>query len=157
MRRSLTSLVVVGSIVVFAACGPNEEDQRKADQARRDSLAADLALREAASDTTQANGDVLGNGSALDIRALTFNQTGRFAVQVGAWRSETKAEELAQLWKRRGYANSSVHSYGDQHTGDVWFRVRLGRMPSRSEADALVNHIRSRHGLVAWVDTISTP
>lgn len=89
-------------------------------------------------------------------RTFEFKESGRFAVQVGSWRSETKAASLVEVWKKRGYSSAYMESYGNESTGDVWFRVRLGRMATRSDADALVNQLKQNHGLSAWVDT-TTP
>lgn len=136
----------------MASCGPTEEDLQKETQARRDSLAQALALREAGADST----DATSIGGVQD-RTFEFKESGRFAVQVGSWRSETKAAKLVDVWKQRGYASAYMESYGNERTGDVWFRVRLGKMATRSEADALVNQVKQHHGLNAWVDTTTTP
>lgn len=131
------------------SCGPSEADLQREDQARRDSLAQALAQREAGTDST-------GVDPVSDM-TFSFNDSGRFVVQVGSWRSETKATSLSEIWKNRGYSQAYIESYGNESTGDVWFRVRLGRMASRAQADALVRQIQERHGLTAWVDTTPTP
>lgn len=151
MRRSLSALFVLGSTITLLSCGPSESDLQNEAKARQDSLAQALAQRDAAVDTTQQS------SATPSPSNFTFGDSGRFVVQVGSWRSETKATELAKVWTSRGYPQTFVESYGNDETGDVWFRVRLGRMPSRSEADALVRLIQERHGLVAWVDTFTTP
>jgi cell division septation protein DedD len=151
MGRLLSALFVVCTTMVLVSCGPSDDEIQKEAQVRRDSLAQALAQREMAVDSTQST------ASSEIPQEFDFSDSGRFVVQVGSWRSETKAEELAGVWKRRGYANAFTESFGNESTGDVWFRVRLGRMPSSSDADALVRLIQDRHGLVAWVDTITTP
>lgn len=151
MRRLLTALFVLGSTITLMSCGQSEADLQRETQARRDSLAQALAAREASPDSSESPSEAPLQSN------FTFTDSGRFVVQVGSWRSETKAGELAEVWISRGYPNAFVESYGNETTGDVWFRVRLGRMPSRSDADALVRLIQQRHGLVAWVDTITTP
>jgi hypothetical protein len=151
MRRSLSTFFAVSATLTLLSCGPSEADQQQEAQARRDSLAQVLAQRESVADSTQSTTETEMQ------QEFDFSDSGRFVVQVGSWRSETKAEELAGVWKRRGYPNAFTESFGNESTGDVWFRVRLGRMPSSSDADALVRLIKDRHGLVAWVDTITTP
>ena len=151
MGRLLSTLFVVGITMALASCGPSEAELEKEAAVRRDSLAQALAQREAEADSTQSTTETEMQ------QEFDFSDSGRFVVQVGSWRSETKAEELAGVWKRRGYPNAFTESFGNESTGDVWFRVRLGRMPSSSDADALVRLIKDRHGLVAWVDTITTP
>lgn len=152
MRRSLTTLLFVGSTIWMAACGPSEEDLQKETQARRDSLAQALAQREVTADSTGSN-----PGSSGTDRTFEFNESGRFAVQVGSWRSETKAASLVDVWKQRGYASAYLESFGNESTGDVWFRVRLGNLASRADADALVHQLKQTHGASAWVDTSTTP
>jgi len=151
MGRSLSALFALGATITFLSCGPSETELQNDALARQDSLARALAQREAGADTTQSSTEI-----PLQT-TFQFGDSGRFVVQVGSWRSETKAGELAEVWKTRGYPQTYVESYGNETTGDIWFRVRLGRMPSRSDADALVRLIQERHGLVAWVDTFTTP
>jgi len=151
MRRSLSALFALGATITFLSCGSSETELQSDTQARQDSLAQALAQREAGADTTQSSTEI-----PLQT-TFQFGDSGRYVVQVGSWRSETKAGDLAEVWKTRGYPQTFVESYGNETTGDVWFRVRLGRMPSRSDADALVKLIQERHGLVAWVDTFTTP
>jgi cell division septation protein DedD len=155
MRRSLTALLFVGSSLFALSCGTSEEDLQNQSQARRDSLAQALAQREAGTDSTATE----ASSSASNNSQVTadFDPSGRFVVQVGSWRSETKASDLVDVWKQRGYDSAYMESYGNESTGDVWFRVRLGNMASRPEADALVNQLKQRHGLSAWVDTMKAP
>jgi cell division septation protein DedD len=151
MRRLLSALFVIGATMTLLSCGPSDADIQNEAQARRDSLAQVLAQREMAADSTQST-----PGSEMQ-QEFDFSDSGRFVVQVGSWRSKTKAEELVNVWKSRGYTNAYIEPFGNESIGDVWFRVRLGRMPSESDADALVRLIQDRHGLVAWVDTITIP
>ena len=151
MRRLLSALYLVGATIALLSCGPSDADIQNEAQVRRDSLAQVLAQREMASDSTQST------PGPETQQEFDFNDSGRFVVQVGSWRSEIKAEELAGVWKSRGYPNAFTESFGNENTGDVWFRVRLGRMPSRSDAEALVRLIQNRHGLAAWIDTITIP
>lgn len=154
MRRLSTTLVLVCISISFIACGKSDEDLRKEEQARRDSLENARALRQAEI-TSEVEGEAKsGNGAAsnLDISTLRFTETGNSTVQVGAWRSETKAEALVDVWKKRGFGQAYMESTGNAATGDVWFRVRLGRMESKSSADALANHVKQKYGVNAWVD-----
>lgn len=155
MSRSVTTLLFVGSILLMSACGTSEEDLQKQSQARRDSLAQALAQRDASADSSGT--DSRPQASGASDRTFAFDESGHFVVQVGSWRSETKASELVDVWKQRGYASAYMESFGNESTGDVWFRVRLGKMASRTEADALVNQLKQRHGLSAWVDTMKAP
>lgn len=163
MRRTIQLLFIVAIGVSVVACGPSEDELRQQDQARRDSLEQAQAMRQAeiADEKIATKG---GSGesadatrpSNLDITTLRFSDSGAFSVQVGAWRSESKANQLADVWKTRGFNAAYVEKYGTDVNGDVWFRVRLGRMDARSSADALVSHVNATYGLVAWVGS-NTP
>ncbi len=161
MRCTIQLLFIVAIGASVVACGPSEEELRQQEQARRDSLERVQALRQA----QIAEAEVAANGgneadsgkkvasSNLDITTLRFSDDGAFSVQVGSWRSEIKANQLADTWKTRGFNAAFVEKYGTDATGDVWFRVRLGRLSSRSNADALVSHVKSKYGVMAWVDS----
>jgi len=159
MRRTIQLLFIVTIGASVIACGPSEDELRQQEQARRDSLERVQAIRQA----QIAEAEAVSNGGAeaetrnestnLDISTLRFVDTGAFSVQVGSWRSETKAEQLASVWKTRGFSASFVEKYGSDASGDVWFRVRLGRLTSLSNADALASHVKSKYGVMAWVDS----
>lgn len=161
MRRTIQLLFIVAIGTSVVACGPTEEELRQQEQARRDSLERVQAMRQAeiADAEATANGganeqaEAEAESASLDITTLRFSDDGAFSVQVGSWRSETKADELANIWKTRGFNAAFVEKYGTDANGDVWFRVRLGRLASRSNADALASHVKSKYGVMAWVDS----
>lgn len=155
MRRPLNTLLFVGFSLLMTACGPSEEDLQMQSQARRDSLAQALAQREAGTDSSAT--EAVPQAAGTSDQPFAFDEAGRFVVQVGAWRSETKASDLVDVWKQRGYTAAYMEAFGNENTGDVWFRVRLGKLVSRTDADALVNQLKQRHGLSAWVDTMKAP
>lgn len=160
MRRTIQLLFIMAIGASVVACGPSEDELRQQEQARRDSLERVQAMRQAqaAEAGVTANGgtegaDNVSDESALDVTTLRFTDDGTFSVQVGSWRSETKADQLADTWKSRGFNAAFVEKYGTDETGDVWFRVRLGHMSSRSQADALASHVKTKYGAMAWVDS----
>lgn len=161
MRRTIQLLFIVAIGATFVACGPTEEELRQQEQARRDSLERVQAMRQAqlaeaeavANDGSESNTEAEAESSNLDITTLRFSDNGAFSVQVGSWRSESKASQLAETWKTRGFNAAFVEKYGTDATGDVWFRVRLGRLASRSNANALASHVKSKYGVMAWVDS----
>lgn len=66
---------------------------------------------------------------------VQYDDTGKFAVQVEAWRSEVKAENRVSSWKEQGFSHSIFAREGDEATGDVWFRVFLGRFSNIEHAE----------------------
>jgi cell division septation protein DedD len=69
---------------------------------------------------------------------------GIWSVQVNATREAAHANKLAQRLRERGYDAFIVEQARD---GVVWYRVRVGRLPSLELANALVREIKQREGL----------
>ena len=69
-------------------------------------------------------------------------------LQIGAWRSEVKANLIADRWSRRVSAAYVVQG-GDETSGDVWFRVRIGYFPTMQDAQ----NFGTEMGLSYWVTT----
>jgi cell division septation protein DedD len=80
--------------------------------------------------------------------AYTFDENGIYVLQTGAWRSEVKANLIADRWSRRVSAAYVVQS-GDETSGDVWFRVRIGYFPTMQDAQNFGDEM----GLSYWVTT----
>jgi cell division septation protein DedD len=70
--------------------------------------------------------------------------TGSWSVQVNATREEEMATGLADRLRDRGYDAFIVEQTRD---GVVWYRVRVGRLPTIEMANALVREIKEREGL----------
>lgn len=81
---------------------------------------------------------------------IEFDSNGAFAVQVEAWRSRDKAQAQVQKWVERGYENAYVVKMGNEETGDIWFRVRLGRVASKAMAKKLEAKVMNNHNEEAW-------
>ncbi|CAI8348891.1 MAG: Uncharacterised protein [Rhodothermaeota bacterium MED-G12] len=79
----------------------------------------------------------------------TFDENGSYVIQTGAWRSEVKANAQAAQWASEGVSAAYVVQTGDETTGDVWFRVRLGYFPSMQDAQ----NFGTEMGLSYWVTT----
>lgn len=150
---NLAALVVC--LMALTQCGDDSVDTaRSQEQAKRDSLERVQAERQAtlAAEATPESVSEPERGP-FDLAAVRYDADGRFAVQVGSWRSETKADSLSSIWKSRGFDTAFVEEYGNRTTGDVWFRVRLGRISSRAHADGLAQHVRNRYKVQSWVAT----
>jgi len=95
--------------------------------------------------------DMVGAGTApvrLEIIGGPNPQAGFFGVQVGAFQSQDNAERFrAQLAAR--YPSVSVATY-DSPNG-IFYRVRVGRVPSESAAQQLADQLRSGEQLTTFV------
>jgi septal ring-binding cell division protein DamX len=146
-------------VMLLTSCGPSEEEQRQAELARQDSIAQAQkdsmqqlqqqrrdSLAQARSESMDDNGD-----SAANLSNVTFSPSGSFSVQVEAWRSQNKAQERADQWKERGFNNASVVMYGKKATGNIWYRVRLGRVQSRPDAQRLQEQLNQEYQAQSWI------
>ena len=140
------------AFLLLFSCGESEADLLAREQARIDSLrVAEQASLEA---RMQAVQDSLAAVEAAQLAeeatktAYTFDENGIYVLQTGAWRSEVKANLIADRWSRRVSAAYVVQS-GDETSGDVWFRVRIGYFPTMQDAQNFGDEM----GLSYWVTT----
>lgn len=158
----LTGFLIIAVTVlgVLHACGPDEEELRQQElaeeQARQDSLerAEEAELRQMQQDEMeQQSSEERMEEDEEDSWQIDYNPDGSFTVQVQSWRSRVKAEERADMWKGHGFDHAYVVEYGDDETGDVWFRVRLGNVSSFDMATRLQEKLKAEHNTDSWIDT----
>ena len=152
MKKAFLLLFLMAFAMIGFSCGESEADRMAREQARIDSIrVAEQAALEA---RMQAVEDSLAAVEAVRLAeeatktAYTFDENGIYVLQTGAWRSEVKANLIADLWSRRVSAAYVVQS-GDETSGDVWFRVRIGYFPSMQDAQNFGDEM----GLSYWVTT----
>lgn len=158
MKKTIFYLsACLAALFIIQACGPSEAELQQREQARLDSLERVRMQR-----VEQARLDSLAmvqrqleeqRRAEEERRTINFDENGPFTVQVGSWRSEEKAEELVALWKRRGFEGAYYSIYGTEETGDVWFRVRLGRVADRGEAEKLKALVAEDYNERGWIDS----
>lgn len=154
-------LISTISIGMLNGCGPSEEEQRRAEEARQDSLeeVRQQQLEQQRKDSiAQARKDSLAAEKKKEEEEegqidVTFDESGAYAVQVEAWRSQRKAESQVDKWVNRGFGNSFVVQHGEEGTGDIWFRVRLGRLSSQEAAQNLQEQLRDKYDAPSWIST----
>lgn len=152
MKKAPLLLFLMAFTLIGFSCGESEADRMAREQARIDSLrVAEQAALEA---RMQAVEDSLAAVEAARLAeevaktSYTFDEAGLYTIQIGSWRSETKANQIAARWARRVTA-AYVDQSGDETTGDVWFRVRVGYFPTMQDAQ----NFGSEMGLNFWVTT----
>lgn len=72
----------------------------------------------------------------------------RFAVQVGAFSESSAAEGLAELLRGKGF---EVYVSPGVKSGEARWRVRVGPLPSRAEADRIAARLKAEEKLPTWV------
>lgn len=73
---------------------------------------------------------------------------GRFAVQVGAFSASAEAGKLEALLVRKGLPAYVQPATGDRESR---WRVRVGPLPTREEADRVAAKLKSQDKLPVWV------
>ena len=153
-ERTLMIIVMAGLLV---SCGPSEEEQKRRQQARQDSIRQ--AQQDSIERVQRQQKDSLAKARQDSIREaeqesqITFSEDGSFTVQVASWRSQWKAKEEVQMWKERGYENAFMVQHGNEQTGDVWYRIRLGRVDDRDEAEKLMQQVQEEYQTSAWISS----
>ena len=163
---SILGLILLG---LFQACGESEQERQAREKARLDSLRAvqqaeiDRLMKarqdsiDAANGVTQEDTTVNNEGEnsmVANYGNVMFDENGEYVVQVGAWRSEAKADRFAKEWAGRGYENSYTIRVGNEETGDVWFRVRIGFLSSKEDAESLGQQLNEEFGTPYWTSKV---
>lgn len=161
MKKSiLTTLVFALGFSAFQACGPSQEEIKAKEQAKKDSLAQVESARNAQIEAdrlaAQAESQRLAAIEAeKERRRIDFSKDGKYTVQVEASRGNDLAEKQVQVWKKRGFPDAYVVQFGNEATGEIWFRVRLGSFATKKMANKAANLVFEDYKLKAWVTTKS--
>lgn len=146
------------AISLLQACGPSEEEIQEREQARQDSLeqVRQDSLEQVRQDSIEAarQDSIEAAEKEKERNRIEYDEDGKYAVQVESWRSEVKAEQQVQKWIDRGYENAHVVKIGNEDTGDVWFRVRLGRVATEEMAEKLEDKLMRNHDEKSWTSII---
>ncbi|MTI88619.1 MAG: SPOR domain-containing protein [Balneolaceae bacterium] len=158
-KVSIYTLLLTVLVLSVQACGPSEEEKKAAEQARLDSLR--IAEQQRIDSLMKAREDSIAQAQQKELEQkqaeeskIEFDENGGYAVQVGAWRSETKANYFVNQWGDRDYPNAYVVKVGDEKTGDIWFRVRIGFFSDENEAEQLGKELASELNTGYWITKV---
>jgi cell division septation protein DedD len=156
-KLSIYTLLLAVGLLSIQACGPSEEERRAANQARLDSLQQVKEQRIA--EQMQAREDSLARVAeqqrlAEEEAKPQFAEDGEYAIQVGAFRSEMKAEAYKNDISDREYPNIYVVKVGDESTGDIWFRLRVGFFANKEEAEKLGEELANELNTGYWISKV---
>ena len=84
----------------------------------------------------------------------SFDSNGDYAIQVGSWRSQKVANEELRKWKKRGYNNAYLATYGNKSTSNTWYRLRLGHLQTHSAAEQAGKKIAHKYDVHFWVNYV---
>lgn len=74
---------------------------------------------------------------------------GAFSIQVGSYQSEDEANQMRAKWKKKGY--SAFVTSGEVPGRGIWYRVRIGKFGTKSEANAYLDKLKTREKVEALV------
>jgi cell division septation protein DedD len=161
MKTLLSFLgVSIIAVTLISGCGPSEEELRQQElerqQAQQDSLEQvyEAQMQQMIQDSiAQARQDSIAEAERRN--QIQYSSDGDYAVQVQSWRSEEKANQELEMWKNRGFDNAFVVMYGDEETGDVWYRVRIGRVESEEMAQNLQDKLSNDYNAQSWISRLN--
>lgn len=149
--------LLLALIMVVQACGPSEEERRAAEQARLDSLRQVEEQRIA--EMMQAREDSIARAKeqqriAEENAKPQFAEDGNYAVQVGAFRSEVSANNYKNEIADREYPHIYIVKVGEEETGDIWFRLRVGFFADKAEAEKLGKELGKELNTGYWISKV---
>ncbi|MDR9418385.1 SPOR domain-containing protein [Gracilimonas sp.] len=156
-KLGIYTLLLAAALLSIQACGPSEEERQAAEQARLDSLQQVQEQRIA--EMMQAREDSLARVNKQEQiteeeAQPQFSEDGEYAVQVGAFRSETQANEYRDQLRERDYPSVYTVKIGDEATGDIWFRLRVGFFEAEQEAEEFGQELGSELDTGYWVSQV---
>lgn len=161
---ALYIITIILGLTLIQACGPDESEVERDQQAIQDSLEqayeAEMeqmrqdSIQQAQADSAAAAEEEEENQQQNDIE---YSDDGDFVVQIEAWRSEEKARQQADEWEERGYEQAYVVSYGNEDTGDIWYRVRIGQFDTREMAERFQNMLEEEYNTSTWIGLEGEP
>jgi len=138
------------------AAGPVIEDAAAYEDPALEEVVVDtpvIAAEDIASPAYAASAEAAGESAAptaaarAPTAATTASRSG-FSVQVGAFAQNAAAEEVASGLREKGYP---VYVTPSADPNDGRWRVRVGPLPSRGEADEIAGRLKSEERLPTWV------
>lgn len=79
---------------------------------------------------------------------------GRYTLQISAWRSKIKAQEIVDTWISRGFTNAYVQEVSDLEAGITWYRVRIGNYNTLESAERVKRRLYLDYDVESWVSEI---
>ena len=154
---SLYTVLLAVTFMTFTACGESEAEKQARMQAKLDS--ARIAEQQKIADMMAAYEDSVNAANPEGMEEMeeetsvssSISETGSYVVQVGAWRSEDKAQSFVDMWSDRNYPSSYVVKTGNEETGDIWFRVRVGNFETRDAAQEFGTNLAAEINTGFWV------
>ena len=143
LNRSIIFILLFS--VNLAGCGKEGEKEAAV---KTETTESQIIIKETQAETTATKA-----AKPIAISAPVKKKTGKFTVQIGAFRSEQRAIEARSKYKSMGYdAYMEKTTVGGKEK--AWYRVRIGRFQRIREAEKVSRELNARGNIKAWVDRI---
>lgn len=159
--KTALAYIATGALAIFLlqGCGPSDEELREQERARQQAVQDSLQLVYQAQmeDMRRDSIEQVQRDSIAEAEARSefeHTDTGMFTVQVQSWRTKVKADAQAAMWRDRGFDHTFVTEFGNEETGDIWYRVRLGRFETEEIAENVRSAIMDEHQADSWISRI---
>lgn len=157
-KISIYTLLLAMALLSIQACGPSEEERRAAEQARLDSLRQveqqRIAQQIQAYEDSVARANEQQEMQQENETEFSFAENGNYAVQVGAFRSEEQANSYRNKLRERDYPSVYTVKVGEEATGDIWFRLRVGYFASKEDAEEFGRKLGQELDTGYWVSKV---
>ena len=141
------TLIISAAVLVIIGCGGGDKKEEAA--VKVETTETQMVISDSAVPT-----EVATMSKATMKPAPVKIRMGNFTVQIGAFRSETRAHEAIVKYKNMGY-DAYIEETTVEGSDIVWFRVRIGRYQTSSEAKRTADELNARGNIKAWVDKVS--
>jgi len=139
--------LIVSAVVLIIGCG--SDDKKKEAAVKVETTETQLVI----SDTTVPSDVAILSKPTMKPVPVKV-KLGNFTVQIGAFRSESRAHEAISKYKNMGY-DAYLEETKVSGSDRVWFRVRIGRYQRSSEAKLIADELNAKGNIKAWVDKVS--
>lgn len=151
LTRLVLMAVLIGALVV--ACSDKQKEAERLEQEMRDrEAAADTALGAEMDSAAhmEADAHAVPEEATQMPEAMPPKPAGEgYTVQVASCESQDYARHLVDLYRERGY-EPFVETYSQD--GQLYYRVRVGNVPTLAEARLLKAELEDRYSVNAWID-----
>lgn len=118
----------------------------------RDEVSIQDSIIQAQQDSIRSLLQLLSNRPSLSSQV----GDGRYTLQISAWRSKSKAQEIVDTWISRGFTNAYVQEVPDPEASLTWYRVRIGNFETLESAERMKRRLYLDYDVESWVSEIRT-
>ena len=141
------TFMISTAVLLIIGCG---SDEKKGEPAVKvETTESQMVIQE-----SSASSEVATMSKATIKPVPDEVKKGNYTVQIGAFRSESRAHEAISKYMAMGY-DAYIEETKVGGSDVVWFRVRIGRYQKSSEAKRTADELNAKGDIKAWVDKIS--